>query len=163
MRQFSARAEKRCFDPRSPNARDRGHLQRGWKRSPGPGAPAENMRLRSPVPKCEGPGAPSTWFEKVSESSEPAHPPAHRDKAAMNGAQASIPGTLSVVGKDHRDRGHPPDSLRANYHCLGTGTAAITSASTRSASKPSSSASGLSMTRWRSTGWTARFTSSGTR
>src|ERR1017187_2279719 len=48
-------------------------------------------------------------------------------------------------------------------HCLGTGTAAITSVKTRSASKPSNSASGLSITRCRSTGCTARLTSSGTR
>ncbi len=52
---------------------------------------------------------------------------------------------------------------RWSNHCLGTGTAAITSASTRSASKPSSSASGFNIIRWRSTGLTARFTSSGSR
>ena len=42
----------------------------------------------SPVPKGEGPGAPSTWFGKIAETG----------------------GTLGVVWKDRRDRDHPPPS-----------------------------------------------------
>ena len=52
---------------------------------------------------------------------------------------------------------------RGRNHPRGTATVASTSLRMRSASNPSSSASGLRMMRWRRTGSTARLTSSGTR
>ena len=137
------------------------------RRSIGPGAAQRSIAAgagrRKPSSSATRQHQRVPGQHRVGQPSDPRSPePARRSRAAAapmrarRQAESPAPPPLASGA----DRG---GMERGRDHCLGTGTAAITSASTRSASKPSSSASGLSITRWRSTGWTARFTSSGTR
>src|SRR5579859_1961919 len=105
----------------------------------GASVPGRHDQEKTRVPECgDGP----EQAEKGDEKKAPAK------------AKAEAPGATGA-------RAERFGRKQALLHYLGTSTELMISASTRSLSSPSSSASGRIITRWRSTGSAEAFTSSG--
>ncbi len=82
--------------------RDRGHLPKN-KDAPRMGHPS--VVPKSPVPKCEGPGAPSAWFGMIIETG------ATRQKTKTRQGWGTPASYRNPRSPKARDRGHPRRGL----------------------------------------------------